>query len=553
MGLFLYGLNSYSLQCSSFLKTSIIKSEGVELLESFEAALKDFTPEDYSVEREEVQRFGRRESPLKALQLVAKENSIRMTLWLVLEERIFNSPHMESPEMVKRVERAYNDFMDLGIKNEENLSRLLRDMKAKNKYVNTKAIILILKNYSKIFSAILGRDVDFMLEEGLLEYFGVEKRFELKSRYQDLSIRNRVLFARINGSLESATRHGVLIREELSRYFFGERVLTVYMYDFGFLRQNVSKAETIELIEKLRLPKDEERQFLEDVEEVSDTYSAEDNILIGKSTYVLILVKASESIFGKVDLAPPESAIKETAGQDKISITYRALKNRIIQAEYSRVIVEERMAEYINNSEATNERINSMKLRFQELAEMHSPIKSLVDEQIVKLEFLKISDFDVELDRIAAKLNEIEVSLDELTESTLKAVRNVDITQFWQLNDRWQRLIADKRYVLAGIDYTGVIFSKDVVDYFQKNPALGARYLAVLSKSYVAVKKASGLRRLPSIHPDFRDIKSIRSQGKLRIVGRLVGDTIHFFHIYDSEKGYNTVAMRRIVENFKPN
>ena len=551
----LFNSEVYGVTCSNFLESSYVNSEGLNLAVKFERAVERFSPDNENITKEEIQAFGKSSSSLKSLQTLAKQGLLGRSLWLVMEELIFNSIDMEQTETVQRIERAYNQYVELEISGAHEMITYLLWMKPKNAYVNKKKIIHVLKNYSLLFSDILGRDVDLTTEADLLKYFGVSKRHELRDRHSDLENKNRNLFARIQDSLNLSEKTGSVIRDELSTYFLGQKKHTVYDYDFGFLKQSVSKDETLSLLEKLRLPQAELDLFVRDVYAVAQTYengSTQDDY-VSRSAYLLILAKASESVFGKVNLVPTNQRMDAVvARREHISKVYRSLKTKIIQSEFSRTIVEERMSNYIEKTEIVNKRIEDLESVFLELKEMSASNHKVVDEHLESLEALKVLDFDVDLTQISLELNGLELKLDALMESVLKAIRNEDITEFKRLNNRWQRLIAGKRYNLAGIDYKGVVFSKNVIDHFQKNLVLGGRYLTALSKSYVPIKKASGLRRLPTIHSDFRDIKSIRAQGKIRIVGKLIGDTIYFFHVHDSEKPYETKAIAKIIDGFHP-
>src|SRR5690606_38057217 len=121
----------------------------------------------------------------------------------------------------------------------------------------------------------------------------------------------------------------------------------------------------------------------------------------------------------------------------------------------------------------------------------------------------EIQDFQKDLTDIANQLKEINLQKDILTEKILETVSKDSITNFDDLNFRWDRLTADKVYELKGLDYTAVVFTKDVVNAFEHNLLTGSRFLAALSKSYVSIKNASGLRKLSGIHEGFRDIKVI--------------------------------------------
>jgi hypothetical protein len=126
-----------------------------------------------------------------------------------------------------------------------------------------------------------------------------------------------------------------------------------------------------------------------------------------------------------------------------------------------------------------------------------------------------------------------------------------DIEFFNQLDFQWDLLIAQKPYKLSGLDYDAVVFGAEVIAYFQRNLERGSFFLTALSKGYVAHKNSSGLRKINAIHPDFRDIKLLKHGGKVRLVGRLIGRTIHFFYVYDDDRAYDDGEMYRLIQRYQ--
>jgi hypothetical protein len=141
-------------------------------------------------------------------------------------------------------------------------------------------------------------------------------------------------------------------------------------------------------------------------------------------------------------------------------------------------------------------------------------------------------------------------AIDKLLQEWSRQKQRIDIDFFNQLDFQWELLLPQKAYKIKGLDYQAVVFSAEVIDFFKKNPERGSFFLAALSKGYVAHQNSSGLRKINSIHPDFRDIKLLKHGGKVRIVGRLVASTIHFFFIYDHERPYDTPEMHRLIQRF---
>ncbi len=140
---------------------------------------------------------------------------------------------------------------------------------------------------------------------------------------------------------------------------------------------------------------------------------------------------------------------------------------------------------------------------------------------------------------------------EKLLQEWSRQKQRVDITYFSQLNFQWDLLVPFKAYKVTGLDYESVVFTSDVVDFFQKNLERGSYFLAAFSKGYVAHQNSSGLRKINAIHPEFRDIKLLKHGGKVRIVGRLVGRTIYFFMIYDQDRAYDMVEMQRAIQKFR--
>ena len=142
-------------------------------------------------------------------------------------------------------------------------------------------------------------------------------------------------------------------------------------------------------------------------------------------------------------------------------------------------------------------------------------------------------------------------AIDKLLQEWSRQKQRIDIEFFNQLDFQWELLLPQKAYKIKGLDYESVVFSAEVIEFFKRNPERGSYFLAALSKGYVAHQNSSGLRKINSIHPEFRDIKLLKHGGKVRIVGRLVGGTIHFFSIYDQDRPYVTPEMHRLVQRFQ--
>lgn len=187
------------------------------------------------------------------------------------------------------------------------------------------------------------------------------------------------------------------------------------------------------------------------------------------------------------------------------------------------------------------------------LASTHPHWVQMLDSSLLRLQELKITDLSPELfEARFAELERIHFNFEKVTRDISRLKEQSEIHTFAELGLQWELLLPQKVYALAGYDYSSVIFSKEVIDFFHKNPERGSYFLAALSKGYVSMQNASGLRRLANIHPQMRDIKVLKHGGKVRIVGRLIGKTLHFFHIYDDDRPYDDPEIRRVIQRFTP-
>jgi hypothetical protein len=166
---------------------------------------------------------------------------------------------------------------------------------------------------------------------------------------------------------------------------------------------------------------------------------------------------------------------------------------------------------------------------------------------------LKIDDLNPQLlSERSAELERLQFNFEKTLHEFYRQKQKQEIDSVAELGAQWDLLLPQKNYQMNGSDFDSVVFSRDVIEYFQKNLERGSFFLTALSKGYVAHHNSSGLRRIPAIHPDFRDIKLLKHGGKVRIVGRLVERTIHFFFIYDHDQAYDDGEMRRVIQRFKP-
>lgn len=323
-----------------------------------------------------------------------------------------------------------------------------------------------------------------------------------------------------------------------------------------------SISQLIHLLTETQLP-NEKMATLEKFALLRDHFANEKDEFLSRTYYLLFLCDLAHQTYGAI----PQIFAKDSDGDSFLRLkNFFVLKMMVERSHRRRVIAEERLSQELIAIESFNERVALLQqdvMTSIELWRGASPTGQHTTETIDfdyflrKLRDLAVYDFTEggsdgpELTRRRSDLANLEEAWFERYELFLTHQDNETIVDFEGLNFSWERLVPHRSYRFGSInaDYTEVMFNKDVVDYFAHDPSLGSRFLAALSKSYVSNLGSSGLRRL-NIHPQFRDIKIVGGKGKKRIIGALVGERIHFFKVYDSEKTYDYEQIKKWVNQY---
>lgn len=480
-------------------------------------------------------------SVLKTLYQEARE-----PFWYTMQSRAVGDAQAMTSESVAKLFRGYKGFTVLA--ETDDMRELVKA--AKKSRAAREKVIVQLKKMAYVAEKVMGEPFDFTDADSIVRFFDVGDRKDLRA-----AAKERLDF---NESLYQQTKSMIPNREtsQNNSYSTIASDLATDLYESQKIRRDrtlrpilprIGQPENISgLIKKLNLPAGAEEKYLQRLSVIAAqpaTANREKEFFS-----VMLLMRAFLDVFDEIPSFTRKVPAQRTIGEQE----YLYVQSKINAYERSRIIIEERFAEYINKTDQLNARLISAKAELARLSQVHPGFAGEISEVASALPQKEVQDFDKDLDAIERVIRQAETGLDGVKEKIFKSVRNENINDFYDLNSRWQRLLPGKKYETAGVDYSHVTFSRDVIEHFKDDPLLGSRFLAALSKTYVAVKNASGLRRLPNIHADFRDIKLIKGHGKKRIIGRRVGDTIHFFTVYDSDRPYQDVPIRRLIENFQP-
>lgn len=523
---------------------------GADFFHSFEKAFSEV--QKIKMVEPTIEDLKKLKSPSKLMTVLKKiyqigPEAFNFILWLPLERKIFDRPELENPVFVKQVESVYDQYIEEFKKAQIGpLYSIIS--KGKMGVVDAKKnLAKYLKRYELLLSLTYGEPINLFDESGWVKVYNLNSLSELSSKIEQNYLENRELHSRIKNILTLSGQPEALFNT-LIEEFFDVTQGTEFRNDArGFLIRNVNRPLVEELIVELRLGERLEKKYLDQIETMSKLPTNKHyRISLG---YCLLVFRAyletHEHILGFTNLP---KKVRTFSPQ-----TFISLKNTLLYKKMLRAIEDEKYSEYINRSEILNMRRSSLEEKIFDLKTRYPQFQ----DEILKLEIslqkiLEINDFDNDLDFIENEINDLEVRRDLLTEKILETINKENIVHFEDLNYRWERLLPEKTYMLKGIDYNSIVFSKNVIEHFEYNMVVGARFLAALSKSYVAIKKASGLRKLQNIHEDFRDIKLIKTGSKIRIVGKLVGKTIYFFYVYEEDKPYDGRAIGQLVEKYRP-
>lgn len=563
----LYSANTYAVspECHMFLSANTFhvssallnphlnstdkNLEGEELFLAFQKAYAaTLVMDEEEITTEDLKKFKVPSRLMTALKRVShnRENAFDFIVWTTLERKIFNSPEKENQDFIRKVEPVYHAYTDefkkipIGYLYATIVKGKLGSAEAKKKVARQ------LKRYSYLFTLTYGEPINLLEESGWLKVFDIEDLSQLNARIDENYFKNRNLYNRIKQILKETQSPGTFFHS-LTEEFFGYRELDFKNDAHGFLVRNITPEVIKELIVELRLGDRLQKKYF-DLVDFMMTFETNANYRIPLGL-TLIFFKAymevNEDVVGFTNISVSERVFSPQL--------FLGLKRTLMHKKILNAIEDERYSSYIDRSEALNSKHKDLEFKILDLKNRYP--KYIVE--ISKLETAlgripEINDFDDDLDSIEKRLGALEVQRDELTEKILETVTKESIVHFEDLNFRWERLIPDKSYEVKGLDYNSVVFSKNVVERFQQQTLTGARFLAAFSKSYVGMKKSTGLRKLPALHIDFRDIKVIRTGNKIRIVGRLVGKTIYFYHIYEEDRPYDNKFMFHLIDNFKP-
>lgn len=508
--------------------------------------------DDFKATNQELKEFNNSESSYKALQTFDRQGAMStMQFWMIAMQRAFPDVSLETRENVRRAEKLYDRFAEIFNKLPKFHQLQAQAKKAKLERSSKLAMIQILKMHSAWLSVVLGKEINLLKQKDLLELFNAQTRNEFSSEVRRQEDAYEDFLLRVNPFMvKEIQRRSYDVYSELNLHFFGARNAQAFsVSDRGFFLRNATMEEVLPLLEALRLPRASLEKYKRDMEILRDQFpKTEAGARDTHRYFALMLMRAAEEVYGE-RISVGASWFQRGMFHPS---AYMALKRQIENAETVRAIIEEQIANYVSRSDSFNARLQEVRDGMRYI-EVHSPeAQDQIENLHHKISDLEVKDFGADMDFLDKALFQIEVQLDLIRETAASLKQKESILDFLGLNNRWQRLLPNKTYRIAGVDYKGVRFSPEVVDYFAHNPLLGSRYLAALGKSYVAVLGESGLRRLPSIHPDMRDIKIIRSHGKIRLVGRLINGTIHFFHVYASEKPYDNRRMEQVIEHYHP-
>lgn len=557
----LVSYNSWGqVRCESlFAHSTTTRSNSAfeDQMQAIERALDLLQSSDLTPSNEEYAAFIRNNSSFKALTWLNRTYQSELTdFWALLMQRTFSDRALETGENILRAELAFEDYYRY-FNNQQSLRQLLSlAKKTKTQRLGKLGLIRLLKGYSLFLSHAMGREIDLLKESDLLELFGVDSRNELVERVKELEDLHESFLGRIEVfATREVERTAAQIQFELTEVLFGNRDFIPFdRNDRGFYQRNGSQKEVESLIKALAMPPEREAFFLNDL---SITNSQDSNLISGVDTHrtnVLIALRGAFETLAEVPfirLTVDGMRRRSSTGKPFDSKIYLRVRKLIQDTEYTRTMIEERMNNYLDQASAINQRIEDIRLGINDVLHRYPQWSESVEGIRDSLVEIEVRDFDQDLSSLSQQIFQVEVAMNHLREQIADSIRKEGIDQFIDLNNRWDRFISGKKYELSGIDYKYVVFNQTVLDAFRKDHLLWSRYMITLQKSYVSLKKSSGLRRLPLIHHDMRDIKLIKAGGKIRIVGKLIGDTIYFFSVFNGE-AYQDGPMSHLVETYNP-
>ncbi len=541
-----------------------------DLLVSLKAANDSLLPgETYAVTSSELVLLKPKSQMLEAIfilnnSLVKHKMRLNFVIWNVFEQLIFENDEFITEENVIAVEKEFHRYFGYAKLNSYNLNLSVKNIKRKKLVVQSKKeVITALRFLSIYFSRVLETEIDLTTIEGLLFFFSVDDLSELEKRLEDLAEFKKVIAKKVTPLIRGKEARDEAIQERRSRNplsdgdqfvndllskHYGDRTQIIEQSTMTMIEKTITEKKVVDLINKIQLNNEKRNKFLQQIELVKSTGT--ESIKRRNVGYLLVLYEAYFEAIGEVPFHTELPKEKRAITRSQILLVFSLIR----QHHHIHQVAEERFSEYVEKSDRTKARIERFHddLETAQLLYNDHIDSEKINDIKVRTPSEEMANDEAQLDNLIALLTRLEIELDSAIEAALKNKRNHDIVHFEELNYRWRRIIANKQYEVSGSDYSRVSFTKDVVSYFSKQQELGSRFLAALSKSYVSATKSSGLRSLPNIHRDFRDIKLIMKHGKYRIIGKLVGGTIYFFYVYHADRGYTITDMNKLIENFEP-
>lgn len=534
--------------CSSILNTK----PNYEPLSRLEQALDLLGSSEVNLSKEDILKFSHpKTGAVRVLKMMAKDLATGLIhqFWVRFEVDLFGHRDLEKAGYVQEVQILYSQYLDAF---PTNLTAEVKDLSSKRRQRVAKLVLVrSLKLLTVISSEFYGKNYDLLTEEGLLKFFQAESKRELPEKLSYYKGANQDLNSRIKDLLEIDTNNPYSYRRFLMKELFGLSVnarLGFHPLDKSFFMRNASKREVVDLLKRLRLDAKFESEFLSKLDMVEGNYDRVRLHLMNG----LILIKAYLLKYETI----PSYTGREGESLDNIRLLYSHVRDRINRDEWARLREDKRFEDYLSQAETLNERYQVIEARLERrraLAVTKEDMEKVheIEEAVSQGEVVELG---LDLAQREEGLSRAERLLDELRETQQKVQDKEAITNFKDLDLDWSNIIPNRIYDFEGaIDFDKVVFTNRVVDYFSKDTSYGSRFLAFLSRAhYVVGKGASGLRALGSIHPQFRDIKILSKGVKLRLIGKLEGSTLYFFHVYDTGKPYNNPDIHRLVEDYNP-
>ena len=310
----------------------------------------------------------------------------------------------------------------------------------------------------------------------------------------------------------------------------------------------------VELLQHLHLPKAREEFYLEMFEYAkAESKFNTAGIKYAKRFEVIFKVYFFSKAFFEVF---PDKQPKDPL-QIFLAPVYNSYGKTASDFHHFYEITEQRLEENLNNALQLNSQIDALQADIQTALTAHSRLEEEMgfENRIneISSEAMSLRANDISTDMTTAEssvtLSRLHFELNHIIEKILKTSANEAIRSFSELNFSWQRVLPDHSYEIEGRDFDKVVFSDDVVKFFEKDGSrAGDRFLAAIAKGYVGLRNESGIRVAPDIHKDFRYLKIMKAHGKVRLLGKVEGRTLYFFDVFNRDENFDQVKIRHQVE-----